>query len=96
MDGSRNVDDAFINFDRNNMSFKFVNDSVLNILIQEIKNVKLHSKYKCYGNRSWRKDNSPVTGTIQSTHLQQNIKGYEFSWLIGFSKPVKEGNSLLF
>ena len=93
LDGPRNVDGAFIDFDRNSMSFQFVDHSVVEFPIQEIEDVKIHSKYKYYGNISWRDGNSPVTGTIESTSLQKTIKGYAFSKLIRLSKPVKEGDS---
>ena len=75
------------------MSFQFVDHSVLKFPIQEIENIKIHSKYKYYGNISWRDGNSPVTGTIESTSLQNNIKGYAFSRLIRLSKPVEGGDS---
>ena len=75
------------------MSFQFVDHSVLAFPIREIADIGIHSKYKYYGNTSWREGNSPVTGTIESKDATLNIGRYTFSSLIRLSKPVKKGDS---
>ena len=92
LDETRNVDGAFISFDKSNMSFQFIDHSVMELPIRETTDIEIHSKYKYYGNRSWRDGNCPVTGTVESIG-NYDIDGYTFPKLIKLSEAVKGGDS---
>lgn len=93
LDETHNVDGAFISFDKNNMSFQFIDHSVMELPIRETTDIEVHSKYKYYGNRSWREGNCPVTGIIESTDKPYVIEGYTFPKLIKLSETAKSGDS---
>ena len=94
LDETRNVDGAFISFGKNNMSFQFIDHSVMELPIRETTEIEIHSKYKYYGNRSWREGNCPVTGTIKSiSNGTYDIEGHIFSKLIKLSETAKRGDS---
>lgn len=62
--------------------------------IRETTDIEIDSKYKYYGNTSWRKNNCPVTGTIESKSCKGcTIEDYKFSTLIRLSKPPMKGDS---
>lgn len=89
---NESIDAAFVIFDKEDISFKFVDDSetsLPNLAIAEV----LGCRYKYYGNTSWFNGTGIVTGTVISLNAAVKIKDQQFFNVLKLSNVSELGDS---
>ena len=89
---NESTDAAFVVFDKEDISFKFVDGSETSLPGLEITEV-LGCNYKYYGNTSWFKGTGIVTGSVISKKAAVKIEGQQFCNVLKLSNIAKSGDS---
>ena len=89
---NESTDAAFIIFDKEDISFKFVDGSETALPSLAITDV-LGSNYKYYGNSSWFKGIGIVTGTVISENAAVKINDQQFCNVLKLSNVAERGGS---
>ena len=89
---NESIDAAFVIFDKEDISFQFVDGSEISLPSLTIAEV-LGCKYKYYGNVSLFKGRGIITGTVISENAAVKIEGQQFYNVLKLSNVAERGDS---